>query len=281
MRPSLSVVIPVLDDAVALQGCLRRLEMQTAPPLEVVVVDNGCADHSARVATEAGARVVREPVRGIPAAAATGYDAARGEVIVRCDADTRPGPDWLDRIAAAFARDADLMGLTGAGRFYDLPRRRARLAEVFYLRGYYTGVHAALAGVPLWGSNMALRRSCWQQVSTRVHRTERRVHDDIDLSFQLPPGALVRYDPELVVGVSGRMFHSRAATARRFDWALHTMRLNWQHVPPWQRWARRLRFAGSPRAGSAHPDPDEQLGDQGAGEVVGEQEAPPPPVGPS
>ena len=58
MSPSLSVVIPVKDDAVALRHCLRALADQTVPALEVVVVDNGCTDDSVAVALEHGARVV-------------------------------------------------------------------------------------------------------------------------------------------------------------------------------------------------------------------------------
>ncbi|MDZ4234822.1 MAG: glycosyltransferase, partial [Dietzia sp.] len=56
----LSVVVPVLDDAHELAGCLAALRSQTRPPDEIVVVDNGCADTSADVAREAGARVVSE-----------------------------------------------------------------------------------------------------------------------------------------------------------------------------------------------------------------------------
>ena len=80
-----TVVIPVLDDAAELAGCLAALAAQTRSPDEIVVVDNGCRDHSAALAREAGARVVDEPRLGIPAAAATGYDAATGEVIARLD----------------------------------------------------------------------------------------------------------------------------------------------------------------------------------------------------
>ncbi|HHX85985.1 MAG TPA: glycosyltransferase, partial [Actinomycetales bacterium] len=47
-----SVVIPVLDDAAELAGCLAALAAQTRPPDEVVVVDNGCRDASASIARE-------------------------------------------------------------------------------------------------------------------------------------------------------------------------------------------------------------------------------------
>ena len=86
--PSVSVVIPVKDDAVALRSCLEVLTRQSLAPLEIVVVDNGSSDDSAAVAMAYGARVVAEPSPGIPAAASTGYDAARGEVIARTPLST-------------------------------------------------------------------------------------------------------------------------------------------------------------------------------------------------
>lgn len=100
-EPRVSVVIPVRDDAGHLDRCLRALAVQTSPPWEVVVVDNGSTDDTPAVARAHGARVVPQPRVGIPVAAATGYDAARGEVIARLDADSVPPPDWVARVVEA------------------------------------------------------------------------------------------------------------------------------------------------------------------------------------
>lgn len=144
----LTVVIPVKDDARHLERCLEAIARQGRPPREVVVVDNASTDDSADVARRAGARVVVEPSPGIPAAASTGYDAVASGVIVRCDADTMPPPDWLERVHEAFAADPGLTALTGSGRFYDLPVVRARLAQLFYMRCYYWGCTPRRATCP-------------------------------------------------------------------------------------------------------------------------------------
>lgn len=95
---SCSVVIPVRNDASYLDRCLRALERQTHPPDEIVVVDNASTDGLAAVlARRPEVRCVREPVRGVAVAAATGYDAARGDLILRCDADSVPAPTWVER----------------------------------------------------------------------------------------------------------------------------------------------------------------------------------------
>lgn len=245
---SLTVVIPVKDDARHLERCLEALAQQVRLPDEVVVVDNASTDDSAAVARHAGAQVLHEPAPGIPAAASTGYDAVPGGVIVRCDADTVPPPDWLRRVHAAFERDPGLVALTGPGAFYDLPAARACLARTFYMGGYFWGMRAAIANVPLWGSNMALRVSAWEGVRDRVHRDDPLVHDDADLSFALGSTARVRFDRRLVVGVSGRTFESRASLRRRFRWAWRTLAVNWSVSPPWDRWAARLASGRRPRA---------------------------------
>jgi glycosyltransferase involved in cell wall biosynthesis len=238
--PTVSVVVPVKDDAVALERCLGLLARQTVQPMEVVVVDNGSRDDSAQVARAHDARVVPEPRPGIPAAAATGYDAARGDVIARCDADSVPSEDWLERIVLAMADDPRLDALTGTGRFYDLPRWAALLVRPAYLGSYYLLVHAAMGRTPVWGSNMALRRTTWQEVRDRVHRDDPELHDDIDLAFALAPHHRVRYDPRLVVGVSGRSVRGRRQLRRRLRRAMNTLEVNWRLSPPWLRWKARI-----------------------------------------
>ncbi|WP_434614998.1 glycosyltransferase family 2 protein [Arthrobacter sp. A5] len=237
---TLSVVIPCRDDAENLKQCLQALAKQTVDPIEVIVVDNGCRDESARIAELYGAAVVFEQASGIWAAAAAGYDAAVGDILVRCDADSRPPPDWLARIAAHFAADETLTGLTGPGVFYGLPRYQRALAGILYMRLYFLAVGAALAHWPLFGSNMAIRRSCWCEIRRSVRRYDAQVHDDIDLSFILGPHRKIRYDSNLRVGISPRALCGSRNLMRRFSRAFHTLSVHWKMEAPWHRWQDRL-----------------------------------------
>jgi len=241
---TVSVVIPVKDDADALERCLRMLGRQTLRPLEIVVVDNGSSDHSALVADWYGARVVEEPVAGIPAAACTGYDAAVGDLIARCDADTSPPEDWVERVVRVMTQSPELDALTGTGRFYDLPRWLSPVMRPLYLGTYYLLVHAALGHSTVWGSNMAIRRASWLEVRHLVHRTDPEIHDDMDLAFALGPQRRVRYDKKLVVGVSARSLRGSRQLRRRLHRAVRTLQVNWRLLPPWERWQARL--SGSP-----------------------------------
>jgi glycosyltransferase involved in cell wall biosynthesis len=88
--PLVSVVIPCLNEAEAIERCVRAaLQALQADGLsgEVIVADNGSDDGSPELAASAGARVVHEQRRGYGSAYLAGFAAARGDYIVMADAD--------------------------------------------------------------------------------------------------------------------------------------------------------------------------------------------------
>lgn len=240
--PSVSVVIPSRDDAEALRTCLDLLARQSVAPFEVVVVDNGSSDGTVELARSLGAVVVEEPRVGIPSAAAAGYDAARGDVIARLDADSRPGRRWVERVARSM-RDPRRDAVTGVGTFYDLPRPLGGAVAALYLAAYYVLSHLALGHTVLWGSSMAMRRRTWLAVRDDVHRDDPELHDDMDLAFVLGPTRRVRLAPSLHVGVSARSLRGASQMRRRFERAFRTLEVNWRMHPPWLRWRDRVERA--------------------------------------
>jgi dolichol-phosphate mannosyltransferase len=102
---SISVVVPARDEERRLPGCLAGLRADGGAG-EVIVVDDRSSDRTAAVAAAAGARVVRgEPLPrgwgGKAWALEQGLAAARGEIVVFLDADTRPHPGLLGALAGA------------------------------------------------------------------------------------------------------------------------------------------------------------------------------------
>src|SRR5699024_5842720 len=188
--------------------CLAAVAAQSRAAGVLVVVGNASTDDSAQVARDAGAAVVACPEPGIPAASAAGYDHARGEIILRLDADCVPPATWVGDMVGAFARNPGTAALTGPARFTGGPRgtpapragvaavaaparcsagaraRRAPLAAV-YLGVYVLATAPALGHRPLFGSNMGLRREAWAQIRTAAHRRDPELHDDLDLAFHL------------------------------------------------------------------------------------------------
>lgn len=241
--PSLSVVIPALDDAEMLAHCLHDLAAQLRPADEIIVVDNGSSDGTADVARAAGARVVEQPQRGIWPAASTGYDAATGDIIARLDADSRPPADWLLHIEAELVDAPEVGVLTGRGVFYDGNTVVAGLGQVLYIGGYFWSMGLWLGNPPIFGSNFAMRREVWLDARDRVHRDRGDIHDDLDLAFHLSLDTVVRYDDRLTVGISARPFSTWRGFGRRLRWAYTTLSMHLPDQSPWRRRIARRRLA--------------------------------------
>lgn len=121
-RSSLTVVIPVKNDAECLARCLTALARQTVLAQEIIVIDNGSDDCYAALARSFGVRVIAELAPGITAASATGYGHAGDVIIGRLDADCIPADDWIERIHESFERSAEVSAITGGTHFIDGPR---------------------------------------------------------------------------------------------------------------------------------------------------------------
>jgi rSAM/selenodomain-associated transferase 2 len=96
-RPLLSVIIPTLDEAVALPSLLGDLAAIDAP-CETIVADGGSTDDTVGISRRAGARViVAPPGRGTQLRA--GAEHARAEVLCFLHADVRLGDGAAARLA--------------------------------------------------------------------------------------------------------------------------------------------------------------------------------------
>lgn len=242
--PRISVVIPVKDDDSELARCLQALARQTLLPDEVIVVDNGSTDASAGVARAFGARVERCDAPGIPAASAAGYDAAGGEVILRLDADCIPDRSWVRAMADAFADRPDVDAFTGGARFVDGPRLLRRLLAAVYLGAYAAVMTPTLGHLPLFGSNLGMRRDAWRRVRSQVHRADPELHDDMDLAFHLGERGRIRFLRQARMGMSMRPFTSGRDFTRRVWRGLRTVMVHLPRDFAPVRWNRRaLRAA--------------------------------------
>ena len=234
-RQTVSVVIPVKDDDAELARCLDALSRQTRTADEVIVVDNGSSDTSAAVALHAGATLIRCVQPGIPAASAEGYDRATGDLLLRLDADCIPADDWIERVCAEFAARPDVSALTGRADFTGTSAAIGRASSVVYLLAY------AATTVPVFGSNLAMRREAWEDVRLRVHRHDPEVHDDLDLAFHLGERHRIGFLRGSTMRMSPRPFGSARALARRFHRGFRSVFIHWPRDFPPSRWRRLLR----------------------------------------
>ncbi|HVC30082.1 MAG TPA: glycosyltransferase [Steroidobacteraceae bacterium] len=115
-EPTISVVIPALNEARYVAAALASVAAQTWPAtrLEAVVVDNGSTDATAEVVQAFCAtapclevRLVDHPTRGRAGAKNRGAELARGEYLIFLDADSRMASDLAARVAARGRRGYD------------------------------------------------------------------------------------------------------------------------------------------------------------------------------
>lgn len=100
----LSIIIPAKNEAHNLPYLLNSLRNQTYKNYEVIVVDDESQDNTAEVARSFGAKVIEikekpKEFLGKPFACFTGYQNARGKILLFVDADVRfNSPDALAKI---------------------------------------------------------------------------------------------------------------------------------------------------------------------------------------
>ena len=133
-RPRVSLVMPAYneEDNLPLAVAQAREPLGAiAPAWEIVVVNDGSGDRTAAIADELAAadarvRAVHHPQnRGLGAAIATGFDAARGEVLIYCDADLPFEMSALPEAYAVLEREgADVVACYRLDREGDGPRRK-------------------------------------------------------------------------------------------------------------------------------------------------------------
>jgi glycosyltransferase involved in cell wall biosynthesis len=110
--PAASVIVPARDAAAMLGTLLDALAAQDlGKPFEVIVVDDGSSDETARLAREhpAVTTVVENPGSGPGAARNRGAAAGTAPVLAFTDADCAPDPSWLRRALAVLDGGADLV----------------------------------------------------------------------------------------------------------------------------------------------------------------------------
>jgi glycosyltransferase involved in cell wall biosynthesis len=194
LSPSISVIVRARDEGARIGKCLALLRAQrpAGPGLEVIVVDNGSRDQTARIARDYGARVLslaRERF-SFGLALNLGAERASGELLVALSADARPrDPGWLGRLAAAFA---DPLVACASGDRYGpdaRPLRKAIRQDLALLQAHPEFGYSNGAG--------AFRAELWRR---RAFRADLSGCEDREwAAFWLRRGWVCVVDPALAV----------------------------------------------------------------------------------
>nr|WP_267901106.1 glycosyltransferase family 2 protein [Amycolatopsis panacis] len=114
------IVMPALNEQASVGSVLAEVR-RVLPEIDILVVDDGSQDQTARIAREAGAEVARLAVNlGVGGAMRTGfrYAAARDyDVVIQVDADGQHDPEEVAALLSALDAGADIaIGSRFAGK---------------------------------------------------------------------------------------------------------------------------------------------------------------------
>ena len=107
--PRISVIIPVFNEQDAIEKVIGDIPSHLLT--EIIVVDNGSTDQTAKLAAAMGARIVRENRRGYGSACLAGIAATNNpDIVVFLDGDYSDHPNEMpDLIAPILENRADLV----------------------------------------------------------------------------------------------------------------------------------------------------------------------------
>ena len=228
---NVSIVIPVYNEADQLGACLQAIAAQTVQPHEVIVVDNNSTDETARVARQFDfVTLLHEAKQGVLHARTTGFNAARGDIIARIDADSLLPADWVASVQTVFA-DTQIDAASGAALYYNVAAARLfNTIDLFFRRRLARQLKDR---VYLWGANMALRRSAWQRIKPSLCNRG-GMHEDYDIAIHLQElGGTVVFDERMQAAVSSRRIDVNYRDFMRYvlvcpdTYAQHGVRSRW------------------------------------------------------
>lgn len=232
MLKSLSLIIPAYNEEHHLRACLDSVAAQSVMPDEVIVVDNNSSDATAAIASEFPfVTLLNAPQQGVVYARNVGFNAAKGDIIGRIDADVRLPKQWCEQILQFYTAPSHSNHIfTGGVLYYNLrlPRLTAFIQNQFVFR-----LNRLLMGhYIVFGSNAALPRAVWHKVRPDTcDRTD--IHEDLDLSIHLHrQGYAIEYRPGLVTNAKmRRVFTNRHALLDNLLWWPRTLRVH--HIQTW------------------------------------------------
>ena len=106
-QTKVSAVIPAYNEEKTIEAVVRGALTHVD---EVIVVDDGSTDETARIAEAAGARVLKQANAGVLRATERGLRETMGDVIVTLDADGQHDPSEIPRLVEPILRgEADLV----------------------------------------------------------------------------------------------------------------------------------------------------------------------------
>ncbi|MFJ4789025.1 glycosyltransferase [Streptomyces sp. NPDC088794] len=225
-----TVLVPAYNEAKCIENTVRSL-MSSEHPVEVIVIDDGSSDGTARIVEALGlpnVRVVRQLNAGKPAALNRGLANARHDIIVMMDGDTVFEPATVRELVQPFG-DPRVGAVAGNAKVGNRDSLIGAWQHIEYVMGFNLDrrMYDLLRCMPtIPGAVGAFRRSALERVGGMSDDT---LAEDTDITM-----AMHRDGWRVVYAEKARAWTEAPETvqqlwSQRYRWSYGTMQAIWKH----------------------------------------------------
>ncbi|SOD86203.1 glycosyltransferase [Streptomyces sp. Ag109_G2-15] len=225
-----SVLVPAYNEAKCIEDTVRSL-MRSEHPIEVLVIDDGSTDGTARIVEGLGlpdVRVIRQLNAGKPAALNRGLANARYDLVVMMDGDTVFEPATVRELVQPFA-DPRVGAVAGNAKVGNKDTLIGAWQHIEYVMGFNLDrrMYDVLRCMPtIPGAVGAFRRSALERVGGMSDDT---LAEDTDITM-----ALHRDGWRVVYAEKARAWTEAPESvqqlwSQRYRWSYGTMQAIWKH----------------------------------------------------
>ncbi|MEU5363173.1 glycosyltransferase [Streptomyces sp. NPDC005925] len=225
-----SVLVPAYNEAKCIENTVRSL-MASEHPVEIIVVDDGSTDGTARIVEALGlpnVRVVRQLNAGKPAALNRGLANARFDIVVMMDGDTVFEPSTVRELVQPFG-DRRVGAVAGNAKVGNKDSLIGAWQHIEYVMGFNLDrrMYDVLRCMPtIPGAVGAFRRSALERVGGMSDDT---LAEDTDITM-----ALHRDGWRVVYAENARAWTEAPESvqqlwSQRYRWSYGTMQAIWKH----------------------------------------------------
>ncbi|MCX4664159.1 glycosyltransferase [Streptomyces uncialis] len=225
-----SVLVPAYNEAKCIENTVRSL-MDSDHPIEIIVIDDGSSDGTARIVEDLrlpNVRVVRQLNAGKPAALNRGIANARYEIIVMMDGDTVFEPSTVRELVQPFG-DPGIGAVAGNAKVGNRDSLIGAWQHIEYVMGFNLDrrMYDLLRCMPtIPGAVGAFRRSALERVGGMSDDT---LAEDTDITM-----AMHRDGWKVVYAEKARAWTEAPESvqqlwSQRYRWSYGTMQAIWKH----------------------------------------------------
>ncbi|UQD51451.1 glycosyl transferase family 2 [Bacillus methanolicus] len=232
-QPFVSVVIAAYNEEKVIAKAIRSILDSDYPNFEVIIVDDGSKDNTAKVVQEIcnehpNVRLIQKENGGKASALNRGFEESRGEIVVSLDADTILAKDAISLMVRHF-EDPNVAGVSGNVKVGNRRNLLTTWQHIEYITGFNLERRAfdelnCITVVP--GAIGAWHK---QRVKEVGYLSEDTLAEDTDLTLTLlRQGYRIVYEDK-AYGFTESPEDLRSLIKQRYRWSFGTLQCLWKH----------------------------------------------------